>query len=197
MGLQHHRAMRLALVMVIAACNLYTGPTSTETRDAASDSREPWHPPGMVTIRVRNDGTRTLYVQASGWSGQAYLSIRKAGGDAVASDSCEVCNCETCPSCAVCGRALAAVQPLAPSESIEYRWDQADWVNIAEGCRPTLACEQPMLVPAGPLTARTTYSTSFTETTIYGARETFIGPPLTADTVFMHPATDIVLVPIL
>ncbi|MGE0867936.1 MAG: hypothetical protein AB7P03_05230 [Kofleriaceae bacterium] len=152
--------------------------------------------PGPATIRVRNDGTRTLYVQASGWSGQAYLAVLRGDGRRIGSDTCEVCNCQGCPDCAVCGRTLASVRKLEPGEQIERTWDQLDWRRIENGCRDDLACEQPTLIAPGRLVAQATYSDSFEETDIYGPLETFIGPAITATAEFVHPAQEVVLVPI-
>lgn len=187
--------MRLVCLLVVGATACTTQIPSASS-DASVDAA-PFVPPGNVTIRVRNDGTRTLYVQASGWSGQEVTAVLKPGGGAMGRDTCEICNCEGCPGCAVCGRGIAQVATLMPSESLDFTWDQTDWSVIANGCRPTLDCEQPMLVPPGPLTALARYSDSFTMTTEFGADESFIGPSTTAAIEFQHPATDVIVVPIL
>lgn len=187
---------RPAVLLLVALAGCFVGKDS-HGGDAAIPDAAPFVPPGSVTIRVRNDGTRMLYVQASGWSGQEVTAIIKADGSGIGRDTCEICNCETCPSCAVCGRSIAQVAELAPGASLDFQWDQTDWSVIHDGCRPTLDCEQPALVPAGPLTARARYSDSFTTTTQFGPMESFIGPAVTADTVFQHPATDVIVVPIL
>ena len=187
-------ASRLAvLVLVGAGCGT---PGTSGDRDAGVDTVDAFEPPGFVTIRVRNDGNRLLYVQASGWSGQEVTTILESG-TAIGGDSCELCNCATCPSCAVCGRAIAKVAELAPGAALDFPWDQIAWSVVEDGCRPTLACEQPALVPPGPLTARAQYSDTFTSTTMYGPEESFIGTKLTAETVFEHPAADVVVVPVL
>lgn len=160
------------------------------------DAGDPFVPPGSMTIRVRNDGTRMLYVQASGWSGQAVTAISKPGGVTVGHDTCEICNCATCPSCAVCGRSLAVVAEIVPGAWLDFAWDQTDWSVLDDGCRPTLACEQPVLVPPGTLTAHAAYSDTFTTTTMSGTDESYIGPILHAATEFQHPATDVVVVSI-
>lgn len=179
----------LVLVLVVAACT--TGSTADPPMDAP-----PFTPPGMIAIRVRNDSARVLYVQASGWSGQEVTTVLKAGATAMGRDTCEVCNCATCPSCAVCGRSIARVAPIDPGGTLDFMWDQTDWKVVEDGCRPTLACEEPALVPAGSLTARARYSTTFTTTTMFGPEESFIGPALSADTLFQHPALDVVVIPI-
>jgi hypothetical protein len=186
--------MRFLLVAALlgVACNS----SSSADLDAAVGS-DAFVPPGSMTIRVRNDGNRMLYVQASGWSGQEVTTIIEAGGVAIGTDTCELCNCPSCPSCAVCGRTIARVAELAPGAALDFPWDQTDWTVVEDGCRPTLACEQPAVVAAGPLTARAMYSDSFTTTTMYGPEETFIGPSLMAETGFEHPAADVVVVPIL
>ena len=186
---------RFAVLLLLgAACST---PGSSHDTDAAVVAADALEPPGLITIRVRNDGQRALYVQASGWSGQEVTAILKLGGIAIGHDTCEICNCATCPSCAVCGRSIAHVAELLPGAALDFSWDQTDWSVIAEGCRPTLACEQPALVPSGPLTARARYSDTFTTTTMYGPEESFIGPSITAEIVFDHPAADVVVVPIL
>lgn len=182
------RALLVAVVLVGAACKSPTG----ADHDAAV-GLDVYAPPGSIAIRVRNDGNRMLYVQASGWSGQQVTTIVKAGGVAIGNDTCELCNCPTCPSCAVCGRSIARVAELAPGATLDFPWDQTDWNVIDDGCRPTLACEQPTVVAPGPLTARAVYSDSFTTTTMYGPEETFIGPSLVAETGFEHPTADVVV----
>ena len=182
----------LGLVLVgSSACG--SRPASTNP-DAAVDAGDPFVPPGTLTIRVRNDGTRMLYVQASGWSGQEVTAILKPGGVAVGRDTCEICNCATCPSCAVCGRSIAQVAEIMPGAWLDFSWDQTDWSVIEDGCRPTLACEQPSLVPPGPLTAHADFSDTFTTTNMSGANESYIGPSISAETVFQHPASDVIVV---
>ena len=187
--------MRLVWLLIVGATACTTQIPSASS-DAAVDAA-PFVPPGNVTIRVRNDGTRTLYVQASGWSGQAVTSVVKADGSAMGRDTCEICNCEGCPGCAVCGRSIAAVATLVPGASLDFDWDQIDWSVVPNGCRPTLDCEQPMLVPPQTLTALAVYSDSFSTTTMFGPEESFIGPSTTARTDFQHPASDVIVVPIL
>ena len=193
-GIVGRRWLALLVLLVLAggsACETRDASTSS---DAAVDADDPFVPPGTMTIRVRNDGTRMLYVQASGWSGQEVTAISKPGGVAVGRDTCEVCNCLTCPSCAVCGRSLAQVAEILPGAWLDFSWDQTDWSVIEDGCRPTLACEQPVLVPPGPLTAHADYSDTFTATTMFGAEESFIGPSIHAATEFQHPAFGVVVV---
>lgn len=153
-------------------------------------------PPNSATIRVRNDGTRMLYVQASGWSGPEVITIVKPGGVAVGVDTCELCNCSTCPSCAVCGRSIARVAEIIPGTWLDFSWDQTDWSVVENGCRPTLACEQPTLLPPGPLTVHADYSDTFTTTNMSGAGESFIGPSIGAEAGFQYPASDIIVVSI-
>jgi hypothetical protein len=180
------RMRRLAwLLLVGAACN--TGGVNNPPHDDAA-----FTPPGSITIRVRNDGARVLYVQASGGTGPDVTTIVRPDGSSMRRDTCELCNCATCPSCAVCGRTIASVAQIAPGASLDFTWDQIDWHVVEDGCRPTLACEAPALVPAGPLTARARFS----DTTTMQGNETFIGPATTAETVFQHPTTDVVVVPI-
>ena len=93
--------MRLPWLVLVGATACTTQiPGTSNTPDAAIDAA-PFVPPGNVTIRVRNDGTRTLYVQAGGWSGQEVTSVVKPGGGAMGRDTCEICNCSGCPQCAV------------------------------------------------------------------------------------------------
>lgn len=180
----------LVAAIFLAGCSTQI-PSSTP--DARADATD-FTPPGEVTIRVRNDGARVLYVQASGWSGQEVTSILRPGGVRVRNDTCELCNCSTCPSCSVCGRAAAHVAEMMPGTWLDFPWDQTDWTVIQDGCRPTLECEQPTLVPAGPLTARAVYSDSYSPLDM--TQETYIGTAVTAQTEFMHPATDVVVVSI-
>jgi hypothetical protein len=189
------RLAAAALVVAAMACSTQQGTSQTGDARVVPDAPT-FDPPGSITIRVRNDGNRTLYVQASGWSGQEVTSILKADGTSIGNDTCETCNCPTCPSCAVCGRSIALVAELVPGASLDFPWDQTDWAVIDDGCRPSLPCEQPILVPPGPLTARASYSDSFMETSMFGANESFIGPAITANTVFQHPAADVVVVSI-
>jgi hypothetical protein len=189
------RLVAAAVAVAAIACTTQQGGSQTGDARGVPDASM-FDPPGSITVRVRNDGNRNLYVQASGWSGQAVTSIVKADGSGIGRDTCEICNCPTCPSCAVCGRSLALVAELMPGTSLDFPWDQTEWATIDDGCRPTLPCEQPMLVAPGPLTARAVYSDSFTSTNMFGADESFIGPSITADTVFQHPATDVVVVSI-
>jgi len=190
------RQLAAVLVVVVAGGSACAQQSPATSADAAVDAVEPLVPPGSVTIRVRNDGARMLYVQASGWSGQAVTSVLKPGGVAVGEDTCEICNCATCPSCAVCGRSRAQVAELVPGASLDFAWDQTDWGVVENGCRPTLACEQPALVPPGPLTAHATYSATFTTSSSSGSDESFIGPAINAETVFQHPAADVIVVSI-
>jgi hypothetical protein len=182
----------LAAAVVLAGCST-TISSSTPNQDARADAAD-FVPPGEVTIRVRNDGTRMLYVQASGWSGQEVMSIVKPGGGAVRNDTCELCNCSTCPSCSVCGRAAAHVAEIMPGTWLDFPWDQTDWTVIENGCGSTLECEQPTLVAPGALTAQARYSDTFSPPDM--TQETYIGTAVTAQTEFMHPATDIVVVSI-
>lgn len=191
----HPEGMRFVWLVLVTACTTQI-PSTSSSHDASIDAAH-FVPPGDVTIRVRNDGSRMLYVQASGWSGPEVTSVVKPGGGAMGRDTCEICNCEGCPGCAVCGRSIAAVATLVPGASLDFTWDQTDWSVVPNGCRPTLDCEQPMLVPPGPLTAVARYSDSFTTTTMFGPEESFIGPAMSASTEFQHPATDVIVVPIL
>ena len=186
----------LVLVPVLGGGSACSTRITSTSSDAAVDAPDPFVPPGTLTIRVQNDGARMLYVQASGWSGQEVTAILKPGDVPVGRDTCEICNCPTCPSCAVCGRSVAQVAEIMPGAWLDFSWDQTDWSVIEDGCRPTLACEQPALVPPGPLTARAAYSDTFTTTNMFGADESFIGPSISAQTVFQHPASDVVVVSI-
>jgi len=185
----------VAIAVGSAGCETTVGSTTNPNPDARTDATD-FTPPGSIAIRVRNDGTKNLYVQASGWSGQEVTSIVLPGAGTVGRDSCEICNCNGCPDCAVCGRGLATVAELVPGASLDFPWDQTDWDVIEEGCRPSLSCEQPSLIAPGPLTAVAAYSDSFMDTTEFGAQESFIGPRVTAQTEFQHPATDVVVVSI-
>jgi len=145
--------------------------------------------PTSTTFRIVNVGSRTLYLQASGMSGtQEFLALAR-GGEAVRfTGDCAICECAGCPSCAICGRALASVQALQPGEAHDVAWDGMEWVVESRGCREDLDCERPQALPAGELDVTVTYSDSFTVDTTFGAQDELIGTRLTASLSYRHPA---------
>lgn len=191
---RHRRIIIVTMMLVVSGggCTNVLGSGAGTGLGGSEDapSFPLYEPPGVVTIRVRNDGTRPLYVQASGWSGQAVASVVGPDGVGFGTNTCEVCNCPSLPSCAVCGRGFAAVAELAPGAWHDIAWDQTNWRLLTE---PAM-CEQPELIAPGPLTARAAYAAAVR---MEGDESYIEDPVLSAETAFEHPASDVVVVPIL
>jgi hypothetical protein len=134
-----------------------------------------------------NATTHSLYIQISGFSGQAYWSLYQAGNHLPADNTCETCDCRQCPSCAVCGRALARVKEIAPGASHSWSWDGRIWQVVPNGCSANVACEQDQVIQTGAvLDLGVTYSSSFTVDTTFGADDQFIGSPSVATATFTN-----------
>jgi hypothetical protein len=144
-------------------------------------------PPFPVSFVLTNATGRPIYIQTSGFSTQGYWSLGQAGRRLPVDNTCEICDCGACPSCAVCGRALARVTEIAPGAQHQWTWDGRIWEPVPDGCRASLACEQDQIVPAGAaLAVAVTYSFSFAVDTTSGADDQFIGTPLTATAALAH-----------
>lgn len=144
--------------------------------------------PGTTTFSIVNTGTTMLYVQSAGFSGQGVLGLATSSSALPFSDTCEICNCGPCPSCAVCGRGLARVAALAPGTSWTYEWDQRVFVVEKDGCRAGLDCENPERVAAQTLTASATWADSFAVDTTFGANDEFLVAPTSKSQTWKHPA---------
>lgn len=147
--------------------------------------------PGTTKFELVNVGTTMLYVQASGFSSQGVLGLSTGSGALPFYDTCEICNCGPCPSCAVCGRGLAQVQPLQPGGSWTYNWDQRVFVVKQNGCRAGLDCENPELVVPQSITATATYATSFAVDSTLGAADEYLVDPKSKTQSFRHPAATV------
>jgi hypothetical protein len=144
-------------------------------------------PSPLVSFVFTNSTAHAIYIQTSGFSTQGYWSLVQGGTRLPVDNTCEVCDCRGCPSCAVCGRALARVTELAPGAQHRWTWDGRIWESVPNGCSATLACEQDQVIPAGAaLGVTVTYSASFAVDTSFGADDQFIGTPLTATAAFTN-----------
>jgi hypothetical protein len=144
-------------------------------------------PAPAVSFVFTNATSRSLYIQISGFSGQAYWSLYQAGNHLPVDNTCETCDCRTCPSCAVCGRALARVKEIAPGASHSWSWDGRIWQVVPNGCSANLACEQDQVIPTGAvLDLGVTYSSSFAVDTTFGADDQFIGSPSVSTAAFTN-----------
>ena len=144
-------------------------------------------PTGPVAFVFTNSTGHTIYIQLSGFSGQAYWSLAEAGRRLPVDNTCETCDCSGCSACAVCGRSLARVKELAPGAQHTWTWDARIWELVPDGCRANLACEQDQVVPAGTaLEAVVTYAASYAVDPSSGANDEFIGTPLTAKAAFAN-----------
>lgn len=141
---------------------------------------------------LHNRTGRTIYIQSSGWSGQEFFALGRAGQSLPIDNTCELCDCNQCASCAVCGRAIAQVLPIAAGSSHEFAWDGRIWVVVPNACRAGLACEQEQRVPPTPLTARLTYGESYRVDTQFGAGDELIVDPHTITVDFAYPATGVI-----
>jgi hypothetical protein len=154
--------------------------------DAAGDAPADGPSP-LVSFVFTNSTGHTIYIQAFGFSSQEYWALVQAGRSLPVNNTCEMCDCNWCQACAVCGRAIATVEELAPGAQQRWTWDGRIWETVPDGCRANLACEQDRTIPAGTaLEAVVTYSASFAVNTSLGADDEFIGTPLTATTAFTY-----------
>jgi hypothetical protein len=150
--------------------------------DALADGRSP-----RLPFVFTNATGHAIYIQLSGFSGQAYWSLTEAGKRLPVDNTCETCDCSRCSSCAVCGRSLARVKELAPGAQHAWTWDGLIWELVPDGCRASQACEQDQVVPAGAaLEVAVTYAASYAVDTSFGADDEFIGPALTATAAFTN-----------
>src|SRR6185503_1105832 len=99
-----------------------------------------------ASFALRNATDRSIYIQASGFSSQAYWAVTEGGAALPVNNTCEVCDCGGCPSCAVCGRGLAKVLEIKPGARHEWSWDGRTWEVVQAGCSANLSCEQEHMV---------------------------------------------------
>lgn len=144
-------------------------------------------PAPLVSFVFTNSTSRSIYIQISDFSTQGYWSLVEGGQRLPVDNTCETCDCSGCPSCAVCGRAIARVEELAPGAQHRWTWDRRIWERVSDGCRANLACEREQVIPVGAaLEVAVTYSSSFAVDTSVGANDQFIGAPLTATATFTN-----------
>jgi len=161
------------------------GPTVEAGADVAA-SADAGPQPQPVAFSLRNETGKRIYIQSSGFSGQAYWQLSRDGMRLPANNTCEVCDCSE-TGCSVCGRGIAQVTAIEPGQSHPWQWDGRIWVR-KEGLKGSgIPCEQDEAVLPGMLTVQVTYSFTSRVDTQFGADDVFIGDPVGAQQMFIHP----------
>jgi len=182
MGLATSRGKEAATFLGVAVAMVLGGPAGCGSSTSV---------PQLTVFRLVNAGSRTLYLQTSGMSGtQEFLALSRDGQAVRFTGDCAICECAGCPSCAVCGRALAKVSALEPGDVYDLGWDGMEWIVEERGCREDLDCERPQPLPAGELGVTVSYSDSFAIDTSFGAEDELIGPRLSVSQSYPHPSAE-------
>lgn len=110
-----------------------------------------------------------------------------------ATANCGQCRCDACDNCAVCGRAIAKVQELAPGAKLSFSWDGRVWPIIEKGCSHT-SCQEAEPAARGPIDLHVTYSFAHGIDAQQGVGDDVIGEPVRAKVAFSQPTSAPVVV---
>jgi hypothetical protein len=111
--------------MLLCGCGGGTGLEGDARLDREADTATDTVEPGpQITFRLSFvtdiPGHELLYVQTSDYEGhQRWADISGAS----LQERCDICTCEECTGCPVCGPAMPAVAALGSGESIEWTWN--------------------------------------------------------------------------
>jgi hypothetical protein len=164
------------IVLVLYACGGTTGlegdadsaidVTSDPILDTVTDPASDPAGPG-ITFRI---GFITdipdyehLFVQVSDVLGhQTWVSLVSGAGTLSMQRRCDICLCEECGECAVCGPALEMVERIPAGGSHEWTWDGTLYpisTCVPGPGGPEEMCQEPDVLPAGSYAARFCWAT--------------------------------------
>jgi hypothetical protein len=140
--------------------------TPPDAEQASEDARVTEEPRQQPTLGYRfiieNKSADPVYIQAVGGAGAAAsVSLVEDGSPVQWRDTCELCNCGPCASCAVCGRSLAAVERIEPGASHTLNWDGNIWEQARFSCDSLRSCERSLGAPRGNVTVSVRYAADF------------------------------------
>ncbi|MCC7384324.1 MAG: hypothetical protein IT384_20935 [Deltaproteobacteria bacterium] len=197
---RHLRNLALLVAFLSLACEAPTDPLPFEPAGgdggAALDAGavDAGTPPDELTFRFRylSDVAGEGVFLQSGGGGIPWVRVFDARGEDVRIDAnCELCPCDACGNCPVCGSAPLATEWIPSGGSIERRWDltthRADRCAVSPGA--TATCEAYAPLEPGRYTARFCFGYSATEV----AAGSWIEAPICRDEPFTWPTAQTVI----
>lgn len=115
-------------------------------------------PPTTVLFRLSfiSDVEESIYVDETSpsWLSTGFWLgiVWPDGVNARKAPACELCMCDSCPNCPVCGAPCDTVTEIPTGESTEWLWDGMRY-RTAECPSAPEPCQQPEAAPAGSYTA--------------------------------------------
>lgn len=142
----------------------------------------------VTEFQLVNSSGRPVFLQSEGF----WLMVR--GPTTLrATASCGQCRCDACDNCAVCGRAIAKVQELAPGAKLSFSWDGRLWPIMEKGCSG-ISCQEAETAARGPIDLHVTYSFAHGLDAQQGVGDDVIGEPVNAKVTFSQPTSGPVVV---
>ena len=148
-------------------------------QEAGADAAEPRQQPTMgYRFIIENKSGDAVYIQTVGGAGAPVsVSLFEDANAVQWQDTCELCNCGPCASCAVCGRSLAAVERIDPGASYTLSWDGNIWEQASFSCGALQICERSLGAPRGDVVVSVRYAESFKVVNENGADEQVLQDP--------------------
>ncbi|MBI5501994.1 MAG: hypothetical protein HY907_17250 [Deltaproteobacteria bacterium] len=132
-------------------------PADTDAAEVPADadaSAGPW----PVTFRLRfiSDIPESVWVAAwdAAYPSGHWLSLSRDGAGFRKSPACDICMCDDCPGCPVCGAPCMEAVELRDGGSVEWFWPGFEYAQITCPAAPPATCQEERAASAGAYAAR-------------------------------------------
>jgi len=164
------------------------GTAGTTTQPVGgSGGAPPW--PTLFVITFISDVDESIWVNETdaAWLNGHWLTLERGGEILRKAKACEICACDECPNCPICGAPCPTATEIPSPGSVEYAWSGYEYRDADCPSAPQETCLEEVAAPAGSYVAEFCWGTSFEGS-----------PPCPADVVdvqcaevtFQHPDPD-------
>jgi len=154
------------------------GTAGTTTQPVGgSGGTPPW--PTLFKLGFISDVEESIWVNETdpAWLNGHWLTIERGGEIIRKSKACELCACDECPNCPICGAPCPTAIEVPSGGDAGYEWTGYEWPSADCPSAPQETCLEQVPAPAGSYVAKFCWGLSFEGS-----------PPCPADVVDVHCA---------